>query len=48
MIKNFIKPDTIEQAVQLAKTDSQANKGQIAYFGNGVFLNSPAGGRVKE
>ena len=41
MIKNFIKPDTIEQAVQLAKTDSKANKGKIAYFGNGVFLNSP-------
>jgi probable selenate reductase FAD-binding subunit len=41
MIKNFIKPDTVEQAVRLANDIEKDRKGRAAYFGNGVFLNNP-------
>jgi putative selenate reductase FAD-binding subunit len=41
MVKNFIKPDTIEQALKLVKDTSKDSRRKLAYFGNGVFLNSP-------
>ena len=42
MIKNFIKPDTIEQACKLVKDQLvKDQKDKVGYFGNGVFLNNP-------